>query len=61
MATDQTLFPREIVSLGTVERRREEFALALATSRPLRQGAGDHQPDGIKALSIKMCEPYLIV
>ncbi len=39
------LFPREIVSLGTVERPREEFELALATSRPARQGAGDHQPD----------------
>ncbi len=39
------LFPREIVSLGTVERPREEFELALASSRPARQGVGDHQPD----------------
>jgi NADH dehydrogenase len=39
------LFPREIVSLGTVERPREEFELALATSRPLRHGVGDHQLD----------------
>lgn len=39
------LFPREIVSLGTVERPREEFELALASSRPARPGAGDHRRD----------------
>jgi NADH:ubiquinone reductase (H+-translocating) len=37
------LFPREIVSLGTVERPREEFELALASSRPLLQAVGDHR------------------
>ena len=37
------LFPREIVSLGTVERPREEFELALASSGPPLQAVGDHQ------------------
>ena len=39
------LFAREIVSLGSVERPREEFELALASSRPALSQVGDHQPD----------------
>lgn len=33
------LFPREIVSLGTVERPREEFEQALAAAGPQRRAS----------------------
>lgn len=38
-------FPREIVSLGTVERPREEFEQALASSRPERDARGSSGHD----------------
>jgi NADH dehydrogenase len=39
------LFPREIVSLGTVQRPREEFEQALASSRPEAHTGGSARQD----------------